>query len=81
MVADAPEDIAQPGLGLEAVEFGRSYQRVEDRRSITARITSGEEPVFATQRDGPDGVLGGVVGDLQPSVVHNGRQGIPRDRA
>ena len=77
MVADAGEDIAQPGLGLEAVEFGGADQRVEDRGSVTAGIAAGEEPVLSAQGYGPDGVLGGVVGDLQPAVVDIGRQRIP----
>ena len=55
MLADACEDIAQPGLGLEAVELGRSYQRVEDRGPVAAGIAAGEQPVLAAERDGPAG--------------------------
>ena len=35
MVADAGEHIPQPSLGLETAEFGRAYQRVEDRGPVT----------------------------------------------
>ena len=77
MVADAGDHIPQPSLGLEAVELGRAYQRVEDRGSVTAGIAASEEPVLAAQGDGPDRILGGVVGDFQPPIVHIGRQRIP----
>jgi len=69
--------MAQPGLGLEAVELGRPDQRVEHRGPVASGIAAGEQPVLAAQRDGPDRILGGVVGDLQSAVIDVSRQSIP----
>jgi hypothetical protein len=60
MRADAGDHVAQVGLGLEAVEFGRSDQRIEQRGALAAGVAARKEPVLRTELQRPDLVLGGV---------------------
>ena len=61
MRADAAQDVAEPGFGLEAVELGGADQRVHDGGALAARVAAREQPVLAAECDRPDRILGGVV--------------------
>ena len=41
---------------------------VEDRGAFPSGIAASEEPVFSPKAYWPDGVFGGVVGDLQAAI-------------
>jgi hypothetical protein len=41
MVGDAPEDVAQIGLGVEAVELGALDQGIDRRGALAAGIRAG----------------------------------------
>ena len=77
MVGDAAEDVAQIGLGVEAVELGGFDQGVDGGGAFAAGVGAGEQVVLAAQGQGPDGALGGVVVDLQAPVIEIARQGLP----
>jgi hypothetical protein len=81
MRADASNDLAQVGLGLQAVERGRTDQRVEEGGSLASGVTAGEEPIFSSEGHGSDGVLGRVVADLQLAVIDVGGERCPPARA
>ena len=55
------EDVAQPGLRIDAVELGRLDQRVEGSGALAAGVGAGKEVVLPSQRDGTQGPLGGVI--------------------
>ncbi len=68
MLANAGENIAQVSFGLEAVHFCGADERVKDRGAFSSGVAASEEPVFPSKAYRPDGVFGGVVGDLQPPI-------------
>ena len=47
---DAFEDIAEVGVGIDAVELAGLDQRGEDRPVFSAFVGAGEESVLAVQR-------------------------------
>src|SRR5204863_4535893 len=77
MLADARENLTQVGLGLKAVEACRANERVEDRGPIAASVGAQEQPVLGPELQGPNGILGGVVGDLQSAIIDVARQRVP----
>jgi len=58
MIGDAREHVAQIAFRVEAVEFSRADQAVEDSRAFTPSIGTGKEIVLPAQRDGPQSALG-----------------------
>src|SRR5215210_3500390 len=69
MISDAGENVAQPHLGIKAVELGRLDEGVDGRGALAAGIGAGEQVVLAAEGERPDGAFGGVVVDLQAPVV------------
>ena len=69
MVGDALEDFAQVGFGVEAVELGGSYERVEGGGAFAARVGACEEIVAAAHGDGTEGAFGSGVVDLDAAIV------------
>ena len=67
MIGDAPEDVAQVGLRIKAVELGRTDQAVDRGGAFAAAVGAGEEIVFASQGDSAQLALGGVIVDLDPA--------------
>src|SRR5438128_11764757 len=57
--SEAREDVAQPGLGIDAVELGGLSQRIDGGGSFAALVATGEKPVLAAESDGTDRPLGG----------------------
>lgn len=72
MVGDIGENTAQPGLGIDVVEFGCLDQGVGDGGGFAAALRTGEQPIFTADGDAPHAALGGVVVDLQEAVIEIG---------
>ena len=53
----------------QLIGVSRADQRVEGGRTHAARTATCEQPVFSSKSHGPDGVFGGIVAALEPSVV------------
>ena len=81
MIGDAGDDIAEIGFRIEAVELGRFDEGVHRRGAFAAAVGTGEQPVFASQSQRPDGALGGVVADVEPAVGRITGQRVPSGRA
>ena len=80
-VSDTGERIAQPGFGVDKVEPGGLYERVDRGRPLAALVRAGEEVVLAAERHGSEAVLGAVVVRLEPGVVAEaGQRFAPLDR-
>src|SRR5689334_11588688 len=77
MLADAREYLAQVGLWLKAIETCRANERVEDGGSLAAGVGAQEQPVLGPELQRPDGILRGVVGKLQPTVVDVACERVP----
>ena len=74
--SDVGEDMPEIELRIEAVEFGRSDERVEGCGAFTTLVRSREEIVFPSQRDDAQRASGSVVVDLNFSIVD-----VPRERS
>lgn len=44
MVGDAAQHIGEPGLGVDAIEFGSGNQGINRGRALAAAIGTGEQP-------------------------------------
>ena len=79
MVCNAADDAAEIGFRVNAVHFGRFDEGVHCGGAFPATIVSREEPVFATNRHGPDGALGGIVADVEAPVGRVTGEGFPSE--
>jgi hypothetical protein len=61
MVSDMGEDICQPGLGIDVVEFGGFHEGEDDGCGFAAALGAHEHVVFAANGDSAHGTLGCVV--------------------
>jgi hypothetical protein len=52
VIGDAAQDVAEVGLRVQAVQFGRTYQAVDRSGALTARVRPGEEIVLPSESDG-----------------------------
>src|SRR6516165_972517 len=77
MVWQAREHVSEPGLRIDGVKFGRSNQSVDSGGTTTAFIGAGEGPVLTSDGDSPQFTFGGVVGQANPSVIQEAREGVP----
>src|SRR5512132_3555778 len=78
---DAGEHVAEPGFWVEAVELGGFDQGVEGRGAFAAGVGAGKEVVLPAEGQWPNLPFGGVVVDLQPTVVEERRSGVQWLRA
>jgi hypothetical protein len=69
VVGDAGEHVAEVGFGIEAVELGGLDQGIEGGGAFAAGVGAGEEIVLPAEGQRPDLPFGGVVVDLQATVV------------
>jgi ribosomal protein L1 len=69
VISDSFEDVLEIDLRVEAVELGRAKQRVDGCGALPSGVRSDEEIVLATDGNDAQGAFGGVVVDLQLSVV------------
>src|SRR5258708_29251539 len=67
--SEAREHIAQPGLGIDAIELGGLGQRVDGGGGLAAHVAAGEQPILAAESDGTDRPLSGIVVDFDAAVV------------
>jgi hypothetical protein len=49
MPGDAGQDVSQPGLRIDIVQFGGDDQAVDRRCSLSAAIGTGEQPRFSAE--------------------------------
>jgi hypothetical protein len=68
-MAEDAEEIAQVGLGVEAVELARSEQREEVGGGLGVVIAADEEPSLATDGDAAELALACVVVYFESAVV------------
>src|SRR5512134_3341918 len=73
----AGENVAEPGFRVAAVEPGGFEQGVEGRSAFAAAVGAGEEIVLPAEGQQPNLSFGGVVVDLQPTIVEVAAEGGP----
>jgi hypothetical protein len=78
MVGDVGEHMAQPGLGVNTVELGRTDQRVGGGGTLATAVGASEQVVAPADGDATQGALGGRVVDLDDAVVAVAQQRRPQ---
>jgi hypothetical protein len=81
VVLQAGEDVGEPSVRIDVIDPGGVDQGVDRSRAATSFIGTRERPVVATDGNWPDLPLGGIVGDAQPPIVEEARQGDPSGQA
>lgn len=76
VVVDPREDVREPGVGIDVVEFGGDDQGVDGGRPFAATIGPGEHPGAATQGNTAQGAFGGVIAEADPAIVQEVRKTI-----
>lgn len=69
IIQHACQDIGEPGLRIDVVEFGSGNERVEGSCPPAAVVRTGEGLVAASDRNGTQLALGAVVRHAQPALV------------
>ena len=77
MIVDPAQDVGEPGLRIDVVEFGRPDQRVHRGGALATAIGAGEQPSSAPERDTAQRPLGGIVGQADTAVVEEAGEGRP----
>jgi hypothetical protein len=77
VVGNATQDVGEPGLRIDIVEFGGADQRVDGRGALAAAIGAGEQPSFAPEGDPAQRPLGGIVGQADAAIVEEAGEGGP----
>jgi hypothetical protein len=77
MIRNSREDVAEVSFRVVPIKFACLNQDIHCRRANAARIRSGEQIILATQNEGSDGPLGGVVSHLQAAIAGVAHQGFP----
>lgn len=68
------EQVAEVGLGIEAVETGGGNQSEQVARGLRMVVAADEQPGFAPHRNAAELALGGVVVETEATVVVEPRQ-------
>src|SRR5665213_3345950 len=77
MVSDPPEDIAEPGKGIDLRQFAGGDKAAQDRRGPASVVAPEESPVVPPDREAAQRALSAVVIDGQIAVAAIARQRRP----
>ena len=69
MIGDAGESVFEPGERIDSDALTGSHETPQHRRGLAAFITAKEYPVVAAHCYAADRPLGGIVIDLEISVL------------
>ena len=76
-VDHAPEHVVQVGVRFNAVEFGGSHQRADDRPAGASPIASSEQVILPAERHRTDCALDRIGIEFNPAVTQKLRQTFP----
>jgi hypothetical protein len=76
-IDEAGEDIGEPGLGIDATEFGCFDERGEDGPIFGAVIMTGEESILARQSLWAHRTLDDVGVEFDAAIVEEAGQAVP----
>ena len=74
MIGDVGQHMAQPGLGVNTAQLGGADQRVDGSSALATAVGAGEQVVASTDSDTAQRPFGGLVIDLDGTVVAVARQ-------
>jgi hypothetical protein len=75
MIGDATQHIGEPGLGIDAVEFGSGNQGIDRSGALAAAIGTGEEPIASAEGYAAQRALSGIVRQADAAVVKKAGEG------
>src|SRR3954451_12190931 len=71
------QNISQPGVRVDVIEFGRLDQGVDRRRTPPTRVRAGEGPIPPPDGNAPDCPFGRIVGQADAPVLKKARERRP----
>ncbi len=77
MGADTVKHITKIFKGINLTQLAAGNQAIDDSRSFSTSITSGEEPVFASNGNDPQDTLGKIVVDVEAAILNIMSQSFP----
>jgi hypothetical protein len=77
MVGDARDGVAQPSLGIDAAQLGALDQGLDRGGTLAALVGAGEQLVLATKGDAAECAFGGIVVDLETTIVEVAAERLP----
>src|SRR3954471_3168191 len=77
MIRNPGQNVTQPSLRIKAIQFCGLDQRQDGRSPFSACIRPCKEPVLPSESNRADGTLGGIVVDLDRTVIEIAAQGGP----
>ena len=69
MISNTGEDVLEPGEGIDSDALTGSHEAPQHRRRHAALVAAKEQPLVAAYRHAADRALGGIIVDLQTSVL------------
>src|SRR6266566_2012228 len=69
MISNTGEDILEPGEGIDSDALTGSHEAPQHRGRSAALVAAKEQLVVAAYRHAADRALGGIIVDLQTSVL------------
>jgi hypothetical protein len=75
VIVDPAQDVGEPSLRIEVVEFRRADQGVHRRGALATAIGAGEQPSLAPEGDTAQCPLGGIVGQADTAVAEKAGEG------
>ena len=78
MLGDALQHVAQPSLGVDAIELGRANQAIHRGRALAAAVGAGKQEVAPAVCNAAQRPLGRRVVDLDTAIVGIAGQGWPQ---
>ena len=77
MLGDAGEDVGEPGLWVDVVELGGDDEAIHHGCALATAVGACEQPRLSSERDTSQGSFGGIVGEADPPVREETREGWP----
>lgn len=74
---DARENVGEPRLWVDLVEFAGNDQRVHLGRALAATVGPAEQPCFSPESDAAQRSLGRIVGQADSAVIEEAGERLP----
>jgi len=77
MIGDAAQNVGEPCLWVDAVEFCCGDQSVHRGSALAATVGAGEQPCAAPESDPAQNPFGGIVAEADAAIVEKAGEGWP----
>jgi hypothetical protein len=80
MIRQSCQDVGEPGARIDVIELAGFDEGVDSGGALAAAVGAGEGPVVPAHGDAAQGALGGIVGQIDPSVIEEAIIAVQRFR-